>query len=188
MQQPSPGHAQWATGRNAVGEQLYHTHARALFAYIRLHLPGQEECEDLLLEVFLAALEQSDLLARMNEGAQRAWLRSVAHHKIVDYYRRHQRRAAVNLDTIAETLYEDEMYSPEQMALSREEFTRVRAIVAGLPELQQQVVQLRFLYGLRSTQIAEVLGKKEGTVRKLLSRTLKLVRALYVREEGETHR
>lgn len=170
------------SGESDAGAQLYHIHARAIFAYIRLYVPMQEEAEDLLLEVFLAALEQSPLVTGMNEATQRAWLRNVAHNKIIDHYRRSQRRPVVPLDTLAETLYEDEKRSPEQLALSREELARVHAIVAGLPELQRQVVQLRFIYGLRSAEIAEVLGKKEGAVRKLLWRALKLVRAVYVQE------
>jgi len=189
MQQAFPGSGQIPTGGgNAAGEQLYHVHARALFAYIRLHLPEQEEAEDLLFEVFLTAWEQRSLVGNMNEAAQRTWLRSVAHHKIIDRYRRSQRRPVVALDAIAETLYEDERHSPEQIALRHEEFARIHAILANLPELQRQVVQLRFIYGLRSTEIAETVGKNEGTVRKLLWRALKLVRALYTQEQGGTYR
>ena len=51
-----------------------------------------------------------------------------------------------------------------------------------LPGLQQQVVHLRFVYGLRCQEITEVLGKKEGAVRKLLWRALNLVRSLYTEE------
>jgi DNA-directed RNA polymerase specialized sigma24 family protein len=45
--------------------------------------------------------------------------------------------------------------------------------------LQQQVVKLRFFGGLRCAEIAAVLGKREGTVRVLLSRALNLLRALH---------
>lgn len=46
-----------------------------------------EEAEDILLEVFLASLEHSDLLEERSIEMQRAWLRSVAAHKIADHYR-----------------------------------------------------------------------------------------------------
>jgi len=176
-----------SSAENGFGERLYQVHARAIFAYIRLHLSELEEAEDLLLEVFLAALEQSFLVGKMDEAAQRAWLRSVAYHKMSDYYRRVRRRPVVTLDAIAETMYEDERRSPEQIVLSREELALVHAAVASLPELQRHVVQLRFFYGLQSVEIAEMLGKKEDTVRKLLWRALKVVRAVYTQERGETH-
>ena len=68
------------------------------------------------------------------------------------------------------------------MALGREEFEQIRDLLRRLPDLQQQVIYLRFVYGLRHTEIAEVLGKKEGAVRKLLWRALNLVRSLDPRE------
>jgi len=95
----------------------------------------REEAEDILLEVFLAALEHSELLEERGIETQRAWLRSVAAHKIADHYRRGNRQQ-VTLEQVAETLYSDEAISPEQMALSREEYEQVRALLQRLPGLQ----------------------------------------------------
>jgi RNA polymerase sigma factor (sigma-70 family) len=162
--------------------RLYQEHATPIFAYIRLRTATREEAEDILLEVFLAALENGDLLEERRIETQRAWLRSVATHKIADHNRRSKRRPQVTLEQVAETLYEDETISPEQVALDREEYERIRALLQRLPGLQQQVIHLRFVYGLRCTEIATVLGKKESAVRKLLWRALNLVRALYAEE------
>lgn len=70
---------------------LYQRYAPAIFAYLRLHISIWEDAEDVLLEVFLAALED-DRLEAVPEDERLAWLRGVAHHKLVDYYRRHTRR------------------------------------------------------------------------------------------------
>jgi RNA polymerase sigma factor (sigma-70 family) len=158
--------------------RLYQDHAQAIFAYLRMRTATREEAEDLLLEVFLAALEQGELLEERSLETQRAWLLKVAAHKIADHYRRSKRRQQVTLEQVAETLYADDAISPEQVALDREEFEQVKALLQRLPGLQQQVVYLRFVYGLSCAEIAEVLGKKEGAVRKLLWRTLNLVRSL----------
>jgi RNA polymerase sigma-70 factor (ECF subfamily) len=91
----------------------------------------------------------------------------------------------VTLEQVAETLYTDEAHSPEGMALSHEEHTRLRALLQRLPPLQQQVISLRFVYGLRCDEIAKTLGKKEGAVRKLLWRAINLVRTHYADERGE---
>jgi DNA-directed RNA polymerase specialized sigma24 family protein len=54
---------------------LYERHAATIFAYLRLHLASLEDTEDALLEVFLAALEQEQLLAwpkmALSSGARR---------------------------------------------------------------------------------------------------------------------
>jgi len=78
------------------------------------HVPSREDAEDILLEVFLAALESETLLS-LGEKQQMAWLRRVAHNKCVDYYRRGTRRPAVPLETAAAILYEDENRAPEQV-------------------------------------------------------------------------
>lgn len=182
MQQPLPESSGARPGEDdPPSAQLYQEHAPAIFAYIRLRTATREEAEDILLEVFLTALEHGDLLEERGIETQRAWLRSVATHKIADHYRRSNRQH-VTLEQVAETLYSDEAISPEQVALNREEYERLHELLQRLPELQQRVVHLRFVYGLPCQESAEVLGKKESAVRKLLWRALNLVRALHAEE------
>src|SRR5258706_1332743 len=166
---------------DSSSEHLYALHASAIFAYVRLYVASREVAEDLVLDVFLAALEHPYLLAR-SEEIQRAWLRKVAHYKIIDYYRLQSRRQFVSLEYVAETLYEDEALSPEQSALLHEAYEKVVTIVKRLPTFQQQVVRLRVVYGLRCTEIASVLGKKESTVRTSLARALNAIRRIYEKE------
>lgn len=163
---------------DAPDSALYQRHAAAIFAYLRLHAPCWEDAEDLLLEVFLAALESASLSA-LPEAEQLAWLRRVAHHKLVDHFRRAARRSHVPLEQLAEVIEEDEALAPEQAALRQEERRQVRAAVQRLPALHQQVVRLRFGEGLRCAQIALLLGKREDAVRQLLSRTMNRLRTLY---------
>ena len=159
--------------------RLYQEHAPAVLAYLRLRIATPEEAEDLLLEVFLAAVQQARLLDERPHEAQRAWLRRVASHKLADHYRRDRTRRHVPLDDVAETLYADEAHAPERLALNREEADRLRALLDRLPPLARQVIALRFSYGLSCAEIAEALGKREGAVRKQLWRALNQVRALY---------
>jgi RNA polymerase sigma factor (sigma-70 family) len=135
-----------------------------------------------LLEVFMAALERN-ALAGLSDGEQLAWLRRVAHNKCVDAYRRAQRQPAVSLESLEEIPYEDEEQTPEQVALRSEEQALLRTYLANLPAQQQEVLRLRFAQGLRCTEIARRLNKKEGTVRMLLSRALNLLRGTYEKQE-----
>jgi RNA polymerase sigma factor (sigma-70 family) len=171
----------------APGSALYQCHAATIFAYLRLHAPSWEDAEDLLLEVFLAALE-SEQWQTVPEDKHLAWLREVAHHKLVDHLRRTKRRASVPLEQLAEVI-EDEALPPEQAALYQEERRQVRAMVQRLPTLQQQVLRLRFGDGLRCAQIAVLLGKREDAVRQVLSRTINRLRTIYQdHQEGvDTH-
>lgn len=164
---------------------LYQRHGPKLLKYIRRHVPIREDAEDVLLEVFVAALE-SDTLRTLGEGEQLAWLRSVAHNKFVDHNRRFYRRPIVTLEETSEMLYDDDDLAPEQIALRREAHAQLRRHLSSLPELQREVLRLRFANGLRCAEIARHLNKNEGTVRTLLSRSLNLLRSVYEKSREDT--
>lgn len=186
MQPSIPGHEQSEYDQDEPPPaRLYRQHAPTIFAYLRLHITSREDAEDLLLEVFIAALE-NEHLSEWNEATQRAWLRSVAHHKIIDRYRQVTRHPPfVTLEHVEDSLYADETRSPEQVALLHEEFAQLATSLNRLPLLQRQVLHLRFVYGLQCSEIAAVLHKREGAVRKLLSRAYNFIRTIYAHSEEE---
>ena len=169
--------------QGSIGEHLYQLYAPFILAYIRLHISSEEDAEDILLDVFLAALQSKDLFTRVEES-QRAWLLAVARHKVIDWYRRKGRRQFVTLDQVSTLLYEDDALSPEQVAIQGEAYEKIMVTLKGLPPSQQQTVWLKFVYDLRCSEIAAILGKKESTVRTWLSRALQTIRALSA-EQGE---
>ncbi len=162
---------------------LYRQHHATILTYIRRHVNTSEDAEDVLLEVFIAALEH-DALADMDAGQQLAWLRSVAHNKFVDQYRRSPPCPLVPWEEVTETAIDDEALTPDQVALRNEEHALLRRHVARLPQLQQEVLRLRFAHGLRSTEIAQLLNKSEGAIRMALSRSLNLLRGIYEQQSG----
>ena len=162
---------------------LYQRFAPVLFAFIYRKMASREDAEDLLLEVFLAALERP-AFATLSAQEQENWLWSVARNKLIDHYRRSARRPGVQLDLVMDDLYERDEYAPEQVTLRREEYAHLRTHIEQLPELQQELLRLRFANDLRCAEIAAVLQKNEGAVRMLLSRTMKFLRALYEKEAG----
>lgn len=172
-----------ASNDTAIAD-LYRCHVYTLLSFIRHKVHTSEDAEDVLLEVFLAALERN-ALAGLSDGEQLAWLRRVAHNKCVDIYRRSTRRQVVSLEAVAEILDDNEDKAPEQVALHSEEHAQLRAHLAKLPEQQQQVLRLRFSDGLRSTEIARKLNKSESAVRMMLARTLNLLRRNHEKGDNE---
>lgn len=165
---------------------LYDRYGSALFAYVRLHTSSREDAEDLTLEVFTIALEQNNL-AGLRDGEQLAWLRRVAHNRLIDGYRRTARHPLVELDSVREILLEDETTNPEQVLLQRETYAQLHQAVQTLPQLQQQLLRMRYGDRLCFADIAVLLNKREDALRKLLSRTLATLRTMYRRmtQEGE---
>src|SRR5258708_117323 len=87
---------------------LYRCYAPGILAYVRRHLPTQEDAEDLLLEVFLAVLEYEPRLEALSEDQQRAWLGTVARNKMIDHHRWAGRRRFLPLEKAKDTLDAEE--------------------------------------------------------------------------------
>ena len=160
---------------------LYERHATPILAYLRLHAPTWEDAEDVLQEVFLATMNHQHML-NQSEQQQLAWLGGIARHKLVDHYRR-ARRPTMPLEQMPEEAEEAEALTPEALMLGQEQQRELWQAVKHLPALQQHVVYLRFAGGLRSPQIASLLGKREEAVRKALSRAMNQLRSLYQQSE-----
>jgi RNA polymerase sigma-70 factor (ECF subfamily) len=139
------------------------------------------DAEDILFEVFLAALEHEADLVELAEDQQRAWLWTVARNRLIDAYRRKKRRPDVPLESITEMI--DQAHTPEQAALRGEEDEQVRRWIRTLPPQQQEVLTMRFTGEMRCAEIAAILQKNEGAVRTMLSRALNALRGLYHEEQ-----
>jgi RNA polymerase sigma factor (sigma-70 family) len=158
---------------------LYQRYASTIFLQVRRHTFLREDAEDITLEIFLAAVEQEEMLRGLSEEMCLAWLRRVTHNKIVDHYRRSARRQAAPLEEASGLLDEDENRAPEPVALRSEEYALLRRRLATLPAPQQEILHLRFAGGLRSREIASLLNKPEGSVRAVLARALNFLRSVY---------
>jgi len=182
-------HPRWTWNTPDAGEQapateIYQQHAQAVLLYLRRYLAIREDAEDLLLEVFLRAVEKQIPLT-LPEAEQRAWLLHVARQKLADYYRQRIRHPSVpfNEMTIEQLIAADE-HSPDQIALRHEDHRLLHERFATLPEQYQTVLWLRFAYGLRSKAIGQRLQKSEVAVRTMLSRALNHLRGIYRHSQG----
>lgn len=170
-------------GEDVALSELYHRHAPALLTHLRVNMDSREDAEDLLLDVFVAALERGALRALPVEE-QRLWLWRVARNKLVDYYRKHARRQHLPLEDASETFYEEGELVPEWAALRNEEHRSLLAAIEDLPPTQKEVLLLRFVDGLRAQEIARILGKRDTAVRMILSRALNLLRKTFEKRLG----
>jgi RNA polymerase sigma-70 factor (ECF subfamily) len=131
----------------------------------------------------MAALAETKF-AHLSETAQIAWLWRVTRNKAVDAFRKATSRRNVPLELASETICEDEARDPEQVALRQDEEREIHDLVYTLPELQQEILRLRFGFGLHCGEIAAILGKREDAVRAMLSRTMNSLRQLYAQRSS----
>lgn len=179
MEHKQQGHACQDNSLNTtLFAELYQRYAAIIFTYVQRHVPSRQDAEDILLEVFLAALE-NEKLPDIDGDRQRAWLLRVAHNKMVDYHR--HARNNVPLEEAVDTMYCSEDMEPEQVLLHQEEQSMLRTRLKRLPAVQQEVVRMRFMDELPYAEIARAMNKREGAIRVLLWRSLRSLREFYNR-------
>src|SRR5215472_11427100 len=85
-------------------DELYQRHAPALFSFLRQHTDSREDAEDLLLEIFVVALESAQL-ADLAPEKQLAWLWRVARNRVIDSYRHNARHPMLALEHVETELF-----------------------------------------------------------------------------------
>ncbi len=180
-------HQEISSLEHSLCAKLYQCYAPGLFAYAYQHTTSREDAEDIVLDVFLSVL-QNPRFPTFDEKKQEAWLWAITRNKVVDYSRHSTRRQHVSLEWLSESLSEDDRLAPEQLSLKREEYAQLSSAIHALPELQQELLRLRFGHGLKCKEIAPVLDKSEGAVRILLLRILQRLREIYTNQGKEDKR
>lgn len=153
-------------------EQLYRRLAPAVLGYLRLQ--GATEPEDLTSEVFLAAFSRIGSF-QGDESQCRAWIFTIAHHRLVDERRRSARRpkpAPEGLRVEARPAGD-----VEDDALRRLSEERVKDLCRHLAPAQRDVLLLRLVAGMTVSQVAEALDRTAGAVKALQRRGLAALRA-----------
>jgi RNA polymerase sigma-70 factor (ECF subfamily) len=163
-------------GQNHIDIAFYERYAHLVYAYVRRKVSSQEDAEDVMTEVFVAATKNPHL-AGFDTEQQIAWLQRVAYNKIIDGYRHRSRLTLLPLEQ-AMTMLDDQL-TPEQYVVQQETYQRLYAALAQLPTVQQQIVRLRYGNQLRFVEIAAILDTSEVAVRNILHRTLHRLRSIF---------
>lgn len=156
--------------RRAFGV-LYRRYLEPIYAYAFYQLGDHHDAEDVTERVFLSALKA--LGGYRDRGSTfRAWLFRIAHNAVLNARRSEKRRRT---EPLPADLEEPSAASsdPAGVAARTDEMRRVRAAVDELSPDRRQVIVLRFVDGLSTTEIAEVLQRSEGAVRVLQHRALR---------------
>ena len=123
---------------------------------------AEEVTQDIFLNIWLKASSFN-----AERGQPRAWIMSVAHHKIVDVIRS-RRRAIINTDPADyETLDLLPAGGPSTEAQVEQTLERERIMRAleTIPESQREVIMLAYFEGYSQSGMAEKLDQPLGTIK-----------------------
>jgi RNA polymerase sigma-70 factor (ECF subfamily) len=157
-------------GAESAAAVLFDALQPSLLRYLRWEEPGA--ADDLAGETWLAVAERIQDFTG-DEVALRAWVFSVARRRLADYRRRGARRRTqpVAPEDLVEVLGGEDPADLVLEALSAQQV--IDHLVAALSPEQAEVLVLRIVARLSVEDVAQMLGKRPGTVRVIQHRALR---------------
>lgn len=156
-------------------ERLFRESAEDLTRYFsRRHGDDADSSQDLVQETFLQMARGLERGGR--PGSPRGYLFGIARHvSFAAWNRRKRERRHLHLEIV----------EPAAPAAD-DRIDAAREVIESLPDLQREILELRFTQQLSYAEIAEALGIPVGTVRSRLHHAIAMVRAALASESHDS--
>ena len=177
------------SGDSTAREEFYNVYRNRLYSLV-FEQVGQDHgtAEDLVQDVFLAALGSMDKFR--GDSHLYTWLRSIAFHKINDFYRRQARepkpeKSSPDFDALQQ-LEQTGTNEPATLTVleSKEIRQSVHQALGSLPHDYQKVLVMKYIEEMPVLKISQVMDRSPKSVEGLLSRARKAMRD---KLEGNNH-
>lgn len=156
-------------------EKYYNRFYSQIYKYILKRISNIQDAEDLTIEVFFSVWEKFDSFDEKKASFQ-TWLYVIVNNKLKNYYR--DRKEFEELD---ELIANDENQDNEIVEANQLQYLREHLYVAlaGLSEVQRQIVIYKYFNELNASEIAYLIGFSPGNVRVQLKRALDKIREYF---------
>jgi len=155
----------------AFGE-LYDRYLDRVYRYVFYRTGTRTDAEDLTEQTFLQAWAAIERF-RWQGKPFLAWLYTVAHNLVIDWRRRSDQ--SQSLDD-AERPIDVESPSAARELVDWIDAELLADAIKRLTPEQQQVIILKFIDGFDTARVAQIMDKRDGTVRALQLRALQSLR------------
>ncbi len=164
--------------------ELFDYYFDKIFHYILYRTGNAETARDIAAEVFFKAQKNIKNFRFMGYPFS-AWLYRMAGNEIISYFR-HKKFEPLSIEAYLEDNkiegpasrqdLSEEIIKAQELADSNGAYCAVKQALFKLDPIYQEVIVLKFLQEKSIKEICEILGKKEGTVKSLISRALEMIR------------
>lgn len=146
---------------------IHDRYYQSIYRYLSFRINDPHTAEDMASEVFIRFLSAiKDRNAPPN--TIRGWLFGAAQNVLKEQYRKQKRMNWTELDDDVAT----NGWTPEKRLEERANKEELRAAISELTKEQQDVLALRFGYGMPIKDVAETVNKSEGSVKMLQVRAI----------------
>jgi len=149
--------------------KIYDQYIEKIYRFVYLKVNSQEVAEDITSHVFMKGWESYQNNPEIKNLS--AFLYQIARNNVVDHYREKGRTKIVSPDFMSETA--DTKENVHEKAIINADIEVVKSAIQNIKKDYQDVIIWHYLEDMPTAQIANILGKPEGTVRVMLHRGLK---------------
>ena len=163
--------------------KLYDQYYPKIFGYVLRRTANLETAQDITSETFLKALKKLWQFQWGNISCS-SWLYRIATNQVNQYFRKAEYKKSVSLEELQEQGFEllsphdpeSELIEAQEKLKQHLDFLEIQERIVRLPAKYQEVIALRFFEKRQIKDIAEILGKREGTIKSLLHRAVEKLR------------
>lgn len=163
-----------------VFSELYQQNYSKIFGYVLKRVASVEIAQDITSETFFKALKNLKKFRWKNISFS-SWLYRIASNETVNYFRKNKYKS-ISLEKFCEPANFNtpsiEIITAEDKLKQQTEFLELHQKIKKLKPIYQEVIVLKFFEKKKIKEIAEILSKREGTIKSLIHRSIKKLRKM----------
>lgn len=156
----------YAQGNNEAFDTLLKRHQDRIFNYILRIIKNEDIANDIFQETFVKAILTIKQGRYTENGKFPAWISRIAHNLIIDYYRQEKSENVQSTDIEEVNILNRKDLCEatiEDVIIAEQIRDDVKYLIELLPELQKEVLKMRYYQGLSFKEIAELTGVSINT-------------------------
>lgn len=157
-------------GDKSAFADLYEHFFDSIYRYVYFRV-APSEVDDIVETVFVKVWTKLPSYESRDVGFN-AWIFRIAHNAVIDHRRTHKSLLPIDPSLPDEA----PKNAPKAITHERLLAEELRVEIEALKDPYRQVVSLKFLSGLDNAEIAEILGEREGNIRVIQHRALKMLK------------
>lgn len=156
----------YADGNNEAFDTLLNRHQNRVFTYILRIVKDSEVANDIFQDTFVKAITTIKQNRYSEAGKFGAWITRIAHNLIIDYYRQERSENLQSCDLpdldilnrkdLSEETIEDKL-------VTHQIHNDIKRLVKALPELQREVLVMRYYQDMSFKEIADATNVSINT-------------------------
>ena len=124
-------------------EAFYHLYAPGILRYLKQKLSKEEDAQEILNDVFLDAIDGLPTLTKQTNV--KAWLYQIAHHKMVNFYRKQKIKSLLFSQFPYLKIIDEEVHQPEFLLEKKEVKIRLQIALEKLSQKYQQILRMHYI-------------------------------------------